>query len=206
MDPLTDRLLRLLHAHHGWRRCLLLVQEDDGGVGWVKLPDDLDLSLRLNTDDTVSVTFGHRDPGERSWQSWRRWSRRPKRAFDTHRPLGQVVLSNHLHRPTMTAKYCHGSFLGECVYGRAQPGTSLQTGRDSGFAVRSPPVAPASPKAADFLAFRPRRGANLPCRTRRTGVRAQLRTMRGSHVTGGPKGAGGWRIGALMPVLQEPLG
>ena len=64
MDPLTDRLLRLLQAHHGWRRCLLLVQEAGGRVGWVKLPDDLDLALRLNTDDTVSITLGHRDPGE----------------------------------------------------------------------------------------------------------------------------------------------
>jgi hypothetical protein len=34
------------------------------GDGWVKLPDDLELELRLNTDDTVSVTLGHRDPGE----------------------------------------------------------------------------------------------------------------------------------------------
>jgi hypothetical protein len=64
MDPLTDRLLRLLHAHHGWRRFLLLVQEAGGRVGWVKLPDDLELALRLNTDDTVSVTLGHREPGE----------------------------------------------------------------------------------------------------------------------------------------------
>ena len=64
MDPLTDRLLRLLQAHHGWRRCLLLVQEAGGRVGWVKLPDDLELALRLNTDDTVSITLGHRDPGE----------------------------------------------------------------------------------------------------------------------------------------------
>ncbi len=30
----------------------------------MKLPDDLDLTLRLNTDDTVSVTLGHRDAGE----------------------------------------------------------------------------------------------------------------------------------------------
>ena len=64
MDPLTDRLLRLLQAHHGWRRYLLLIQEDGGRAGWVKLPDDLDLALRLNTDDTVSITLGHRDPGE----------------------------------------------------------------------------------------------------------------------------------------------
>ena len=33
-------------------------------MSWVKLPDDLDLTLRLNTDDTVSVTLGHRDAGE----------------------------------------------------------------------------------------------------------------------------------------------
>jgi len=64
MDPLTDRLPRLLHAHHGWRRCLLLVQEAGGRVAWVKLPDDLELALRLNKDDTVSITLGHRDPGE----------------------------------------------------------------------------------------------------------------------------------------------
>ncbi len=32
MDPLTDRLLRLLQTYHGWRRCLLLVQEDGGRV------------------------------------------------------------------------------------------------------------------------------------------------------------------------------
>ena len=64
MDPLTDRLLRLLQAHHGWRRCLLLVQETGGRVGWIKLPDDLDLALRLNTDDTLSITLGHRDPSK----------------------------------------------------------------------------------------------------------------------------------------------
>jgi hypothetical protein len=61
MDPLTDRLLRLLQAHHGWRRCLLLVQEAGGKVGWVKLPDNLELALRLNSDDCI--TLGHRDPG-----------------------------------------------------------------------------------------------------------------------------------------------
>ena len=72
MDPLTDRLLRLLHAHHGWRRCLLLVQEAGGRVGWVKLP-------------------------------------------------------------------C-GSFLAKCVYGRVARGTSLPSGPDSGFAVRSTPL------------------------------------------------------------------
>jgi hypothetical protein len=63
-DPLADRLLRLLHAHHGWRRCLLLVQEAGGRVSWVKLTDDLDLALRLDMEDTVSVTLGHREPGE----------------------------------------------------------------------------------------------------------------------------------------------
>ena len=40
------------------------MQETGGKVGWVKLPDDLELALQLNTDDTVSVTLGHRDPGE----------------------------------------------------------------------------------------------------------------------------------------------
>jgi hypothetical protein len=40
------------------------VQEAGGRVGWVKLPDKLELALRLSTDDTVSVTIGHRDPGE----------------------------------------------------------------------------------------------------------------------------------------------
>ena len=64
MDALSDRLLGLLQAHHCWRRCLLLVEETGGRVGWVKLPDDLNLALRLNADDTVSVTLGHRNPGE----------------------------------------------------------------------------------------------------------------------------------------------
>jgi hypothetical protein len=64
MDPLADRLLRLLHALHGSRRVLPLVQEPGGRIAWVKLPDDFDLLLRLNMDDTVSVTLGHRDPGE----------------------------------------------------------------------------------------------------------------------------------------------
>jgi hypothetical protein len=41
-----------------------LVQEAGRGVGWVKLPDDLKLALGLNTDDTVRITLGHRDPGE----------------------------------------------------------------------------------------------------------------------------------------------
>jgi hypothetical protein len=63
MGPLTDGLLRPLHAHHGWRRCLLLVQEAGGRVGWVEPPDDLDLALRLNTDDTVSVTLAPSRPG-----------------------------------------------------------------------------------------------------------------------------------------------
>ena len=45
-------------------RCLLLVQEAGGRVGWVKLPDELDLALRLNMDDTVSITLGHRDPDD----------------------------------------------------------------------------------------------------------------------------------------------
>jgi len=57
MDPLTDWLLRLIHAHHGWRGCLLLAQEADSRVGWVKRPDDFELSLLLNT-------LGHREPGE----------------------------------------------------------------------------------------------------------------------------------------------
>src|SRR4051794_20847065 len=55
MDPLTDRLLRLFYAHHGWRYCLLLAQEADGRVGWVKRPDDFELSLRL-------TTLGYREP------------------------------------------------------------------------------------------------------------------------------------------------
>jgi hypothetical protein len=64
MDQLTRRLLRLLQAYHGWRRAVLVVQEADGMVGWLKLPDDLELTLRLNTDATVSLTLGHRDAGE----------------------------------------------------------------------------------------------------------------------------------------------
>jgi hypothetical protein len=64
MDQLTIRLLRLLRAYHGWRRAVLVVQRADGMVGWLKLPDDLELTLRLNSDATVSLTLGHRDAGE----------------------------------------------------------------------------------------------------------------------------------------------
>jgi hypothetical protein len=40
VGPLTERLLRPLQVHHGWRRRLLLAQESGGRVGAVKLPDD----------------------------------------------------------------------------------------------------------------------------------------------------------------------
>ncbi len=58
MDPLLGQLLRLLHRHYGWQRSLLLTQSREGRVAWLRLPEDMPVSLRLNADDTVSLTSG----------------------------------------------------------------------------------------------------------------------------------------------------
>ena len=48
----------------GWQRAILVVQDETGAVAWSLVPADEPLSLRVNTDDSLSVTLGHREPGD----------------------------------------------------------------------------------------------------------------------------------------------
>jgi hypothetical protein len=64
MDRLVVRLLRLLGERLGWARMLFVVQDETGKVAWSVTPDDLSLSVRVNTDYSLSLTLGHRDPGD----------------------------------------------------------------------------------------------------------------------------------------------
>jgi hypothetical protein len=57
------RLLQPLSRWLGWSRVVLVIQRDDE-VLVSTLPRDLPVAVRLNTDDTVSVTIGHRDEGD----------------------------------------------------------------------------------------------------------------------------------------------
>jgi hypothetical protein len=63
--PMTATILRLLQPlQHwlGWSRVVLVVQRDDE-VLVSTLPRELPVAVRLNTDETVSVTIGHRERG-----------------------------------------------------------------------------------------------------------------------------------------------
>ena len=64
MDRLVVRLLRLLGQRLGWARMLFIVQHETGKLAWSVTPEDLPLSDRVNTDDSLSLTLGHRDPGD----------------------------------------------------------------------------------------------------------------------------------------------
>jgi hypothetical protein len=55
-------LLWLLQRRFGWDWAVLLVRRDDD-VRTLKLPDDLPVSVRPNTDGSVGMTIGH-DDGE----------------------------------------------------------------------------------------------------------------------------------------------
>jgi hypothetical protein len=57
------RLLQPLSCWLGWSRVVLVVQRDDE-VLVSKLPRDLPVAVRLNTDATVSVTIGHGNEGD----------------------------------------------------------------------------------------------------------------------------------------------
>jgi hypothetical protein len=48
----------------GWQRAILVVQDETGAVAWSVTPIDMELSVRVNTDHSLSVTLGHRDPGD----------------------------------------------------------------------------------------------------------------------------------------------
>jgi hypothetical protein len=60
MPSVVARLRRWL----GWRWAVLAVGRTNDEVSIVPLPRDLPVSVRGNTDDTVSVTIGHADEGE----------------------------------------------------------------------------------------------------------------------------------------------
>jgi len=64
MERLVERLMRFLSETLGWRRALLVVQDEAGTVAWSMVPADQPLSVRVNTDDSLSVTLGHREPGD----------------------------------------------------------------------------------------------------------------------------------------------
>jgi hypothetical protein len=58
------RLLQPLSRWLGWGRVVLVVQREGDDVLVSTLPRDLPVAVRLNTDETVSVTIGHRDEGD----------------------------------------------------------------------------------------------------------------------------------------------
>ena len=64
MKRLIGRLMASLGDVLGWQRALLVVQDEKGAVAWWMVPADQPLSVRVNTDDSLSVTLGHRDPGD----------------------------------------------------------------------------------------------------------------------------------------------
>jgi hypothetical protein len=63
MTAIILRLLQPLSRWLGWSRVVLVVQRDDD-VLVSTLPRDLPMAVRLNTDETVSVTIGHGDEGD----------------------------------------------------------------------------------------------------------------------------------------------
>jgi hypothetical protein len=63
MTAIILRLLQPLSRWLGWSRVVLVVQRDDD-VLVSTLPRDLPVAVRRNTDETVSVTIGHRDEGD----------------------------------------------------------------------------------------------------------------------------------------------
>ena len=64
MQRLIGRLMGSLGEIFGWRRALIVVQDETGAVAWSVTPTDMELSVRVNTDDSLSVTLGHREPGD----------------------------------------------------------------------------------------------------------------------------------------------
>jgi len=64
MQRLINRLMGCLSDAFGWRRALIVVQDETGAVAWSVTPSEMQLSVRVNTDDSLSVTLGHRDQGD----------------------------------------------------------------------------------------------------------------------------------------------
>ena len=64
MQRVIGRLMTSLGEVFGWQRAILVVQDESGAVAWSLVPADEPLSIRVNTDDSLSVTLGHREPGD----------------------------------------------------------------------------------------------------------------------------------------------
>ena len=64
MQRLIGRLMTSLGEVFGWQRALLVIQDEAGAVAWSMVPADEPLSLWVNTDDSLSITLGHREPGD----------------------------------------------------------------------------------------------------------------------------------------------
>jgi hypothetical protein len=64
MTATVLRLLQRLSRWLGWGRVVLVVQRERDDVLVSTLPRDLPVAIRLNTDETASVTIGHRDEGD----------------------------------------------------------------------------------------------------------------------------------------------
>jgi hypothetical protein len=63
MPSILTRLLSVLQRWFGWEWAVLVVRRDDD-VRTLKLPEDLPVSVRENTDGSVGLTVGHHDHGE----------------------------------------------------------------------------------------------------------------------------------------------
>ncbi len=64
MQRVIGRLMTSLGEVFGWQRALRVVQDENSAVAWRMVPADEPLSVRFNTDDSLSVKLGHRDPGD----------------------------------------------------------------------------------------------------------------------------------------------
>ena len=64
MKRLIGRLMASLGEMLGWQRALLLVQNEGGAIAWWMVPAGEPLMVQVNTDDSLSITLGHFDPGD----------------------------------------------------------------------------------------------------------------------------------------------
>ena len=64
MQRLIGRLMASLGEVFAWQRAILVIQIEAGAVAWSLVPADEPLSIRVNTDESLSITLGHRDPGD----------------------------------------------------------------------------------------------------------------------------------------------
>ena len=63
MPQSVVQLLRLLQRWFRWEWAVLVVRRDDD-VRTLKLPDDLPVSIKPNTDGSVGMTIGHEGDSE----------------------------------------------------------------------------------------------------------------------------------------------